>query len=323
MASCEEEEKVLISLEIEDDKLFLLHFIIGTYFGPHLPNNNQSAFQIQSSKSPKSDKLIGSLIKRAKLERVYHYILNNTDPSLTIKRRTLTRYFNGKRSNTSGDFPLFADLYPSKRHPQTRRGSRFKFVKSIVFINDPDTSCMKEDCVKRFKRLTGLKSFTLSLNIDETDDEVSKEDTCNGNDGTCTSDEEVSVVAIPGFAVNGSIAKGQDGPTMGLMDIGQCADAYLFRVSLPGVKRDERDFSCELEDNGKVVVRGVTTTGEKRVNRYSQVFEMQTQNLCPSGHFSVSFSLPGPVHPQEFSGNFGPDGIFEGIVMKKLQKQTA
>lgn len=82
------------------------------------------------------------------------------------------------------------------------------------------------------------------------------------------------------------------------------------------------DFSCEVEDNGKVLVRGVTTTGEKQVQRYSHVFEMQTQNLSPPGHFSVSFHLPGPVYPQEFSGNFGTDGILEGIVMKRSQKQT-
>lgn len=75
-------------------------------------------------------------------------------------------------------------------------------------------------------------------------------------------------------------------------------------------------FSCEVESNGKVQIRGVTTTGEKMVYRYSQVFEMQTQNLSPPGHFSISFRLPGPVDPQQFSGSFGIDGILEGIVMK-------
>lgn len=76
------------------------------------------------------------------------------------------------------------------------------------------------------------------------------------------------------------------------------------------------DFSCEVDTEGKVLIRGVTTTGEKTVCRYSQVFEMQTQNLCPPGHFSISFELPGPVDPYQFSGNFGTDGILEGIVMK-------
>lgn len=134
-----------------------------------------------------------------------------------------------------------------------------------------------------------------------------------------TRNEWTKIVAATksGFALTGSAAMGQVGPVVGLMDIGECEDSYIFRISLPGVKRDEREFCCEVENDGKVLIRGVTTTGEKTVVRYSQPFEMQTQNLCPSGHFSISFQLPGPVDPQLFSGNFGTDGILEGIVMKE------
>nr|XP_027107652.1 increased DNA methylation 2-like isoform X1 [Coffea arabica] len=122
-----------------------------------------------------------------------------------------------------------------------------------------------------------------------------------------------------GFSVTGSAARGQVGPVIGLIDIGESDDSYLFRVSLPGVKRDEREFSCEVENDGKVLIKGVATTGEKTVHKYSQVFEMQSQNLCPSGNFSISFNLPGPVDPRQFSGNFGTDGILEGIAMKAGQ----
>ncbi|GAV77863.1 LOW QUALITY PROTEIN: hypothetical protein CFOL_v3_21331, partial [Cephalotus follicularis] len=118
------------------------------------------------------------------------------------------------------------------------------------------------------------------------------------------------------IALTGSAVTGQVGPLIGLLDIGECEDSYLFLVSLPGVKRDEREFSCEVEDDGKVLIRGVTTTGERTVYRYCQKFEMQTRNLCPPGHFSLSFQLPGPVDPHQFSGNLGNDGILEGIVMK-------
>ncbi|KAA8545092.1 hypothetical protein F0562_019876 [Nyssa sinensis] len=128
--------------------------------------------------------------------------------------------------------------------------------------------------------------------------------------------EDISTATKSGTALTGSAAMGQIGPVIGLVDIGECEDSYLFRVSLPGVKRDEREFSCEVENDGKVLIRGVTTAGEKTVYRYSQVFEMQSRNLCPPGHFSISFKLPGPVNPQQFSGNFGTDGILEGIVMK-------
>ncbi|XP_045804407.1 increased DNA methylation 2-like [Trifolium pratense] len=133
-----------------------------------------------------------------------------------------------------------------------------------------------------------------------------------------TKKEWSNVVAATkkGFGLTGSAAMGRVGPIMGLVDIGECEDSYLFRISLPGVKRDEKEFSCEVDTNGKVLINGVTTTGEKTVSKYSQVFQMQTQNLCPPGHFSVTFQLPGPVDPHQFSGNFGTDGILEGMVMK-------
>ncbi|KAK7858830.1 alpha-crystallin domain-containing protein 22.3 [Quercus suber] len=107
-----------------------------------------------------------------------------------------------------------------------------------------------------------------------------------------------------GVALTGSAAMGKIGPVVGPMDIGESDDSYFFRVSLPGVTRDE-------------IIKGVTTTGEKIVCKNSQIFQMQSQNLCPPGHFSISFQLPGPVDNQQFSGSFGIDGILEGIVKKR------
>ena len=77
------------------------------------------------------------------------------------------------------------------------------------------------------------------------------------------------------------------------------------------------EFSCDLEPNGKVLIKGITSTGEKIVHKNSQVFEMCTQNLCPQGRFSVSFQLPGPIDHQQFRGVFGVDGILEGVVKKR------
>ncbi|CAA7019886.1 unnamed protein product [Microthlaspi erraticum] len=325
-----EEQSVLISLEnIKDDKLFLLHFVIGTYFGPDLTKHHhhqqkkQSAFQMQASNLPKTDELSGSLIKRVELERVYHHVLKNADPSLIVKPRPLCKYFIGKRNDSVKDMriPLFSDLFPPELHPESRLGNRHKLLKSIVLINDPDTSCMRGDCVARFKRLTGLQSFALSLDTDVAETVISSvsikvKDEIDESLEPAKEDNEENNVA--GVCVSGAICGAEAGPAMGLVDIGECADAYLFRIALPGVKRDERYFRCEVEEDGKVLVRGVTVTGEKRVNRFCQVFEMQTQNLCPPGEFSVTFRLPGPVHPQEFTGSFGTDGILEGIVLKKL-----
>ncbi|EPS66551.1 hypothetical protein M569_08226, partial [Genlisea aurea] len=136
---------------------------------------------------------------------------------------------------------------------------------------------------------------------------------------TCPSMEQWSDLVSSskrGFAVTGSAATGNVGPLIGLMDVGESEDAYLFRVSLPGVKRDEREFSCEVETNGTVTIKGATVTGEKTVKKCSQTFEMLSQNLCPPGPFSISFNLPGPVDPQQFHGTFATDGIFEGIAFK-------
>ncbi|XP_021742421.1 increased DNA methylation 2-like [Chenopodium quinoa] len=125
-------------------------------------------------------------------------------------------------------------------------------------------------------------------------------------------------IARNSYAVTGSAAKGQVGSVIGLMDISESEDSYLFRVALPGVKRENRAFQCEVDSDGRVVIKGETITGEKRVYRFSQTFIMQTQNLCPTGPFSVSFQLPGPVDPQRFKGSFGSDAILEGVVMKQM-----
>ncbi|KAL8166394.1 hypothetical protein V2J09_007893 [Rumex salicifolius] len=119
-----------------------------------------------------------------------------------------------------------------------------------------------------------------------------------------------------GYALRGSAVKGQLGPVIGLMDIGEAEDSYLFRVALPGVKKEGRTFRCEVESDGKVLIKGETVTGESTVYRYTQAFEMQTHNLCPPGPFSISFRLPGPVDHRQFNGSFGADGILEGIVKK-------
>ncbi|KAJ9173957.1 hypothetical protein P3X46_017039 [Hevea brasiliensis] len=112
--------------------------------------------------------------------------------------------------------------------------------------------------------------------------------------------DNIVVSAKSAVVLTGTTAMGLVGPIVGLMDIGECDDAYLFRVSLPGLAKDE-------------------TTGEKIVCKNSQIFRMQTQNLPQPGHFSIKFQLPGPVDDQQFSGRFGNDGMLEGIVKKSIQ----
>lgn len=144
-------------------------------------------------------------------------------------------------------------------------------------------------------------------------------------DGTSYGPFVMPVISIPkveeqnskaSIVLSGTARKGEVGPAVGAVDIGISKSAYFFQVALPGVKKDPGQFSCEIEQNGIVHVRGETSTGGKTVTRHSRVFEMKFQQQSPPGPFTLSFSLPGPVDPRLFYPNFRSDGIFEAIVMK-------
>ncbi|PHT41139.1 Increased DNA methylation 2 [Capsicum baccatum] len=119
-----------------------------------------------------------------------------------------------------------------------------------------------------------------------------------------------------GVALTGSVLLGKVGPLIGAVDTAESEDAYVFRVSLPGVARDEKVFRCDVGLNGRILIKGVSVTGERKVRRKNMVFKMQTQNLCPPGEFTGSFQLRGPIDHLNLSCNFGPDGIFEGVTKK-------
>ncbi|KAF3613420.1 Increased DNA methylation 2, partial [Capsicum annuum] len=122
-----------------------------------------------------------------------------------------------------------------------------------------------------------------------------------------------------GVALTGLALLGEVGSFMGSVDIAESEDAYVFRVSLPVVVRDKKVFRCDVGPNGRIFIRGVSVTGERKVHRKNMVFKMQTQNLCPPGEFPVSFQLLGPIDHLNLSCNLGPDGIFECIAKKKQQ----
>ncbi|XP_047252005.1 alpha-crystallin domain-containing protein 22.3-like [Capsicum annuum] len=124
------------------------------------------------------------------------------------------------------------------------------------------------------------------------------------------------------IAFTGSASLEKAGPLVGSVDVAESMDEYLFRVSLPGVTRDEKVISCEVRPDGRIVIKGESATGESTVCKHSMVFKMQTQNLCPPGEFTVSIQLPGPIDHLTSDCVFGTDGIFEGVVKKKKKKQV-
>ncbi|XP_009334297.2 increased DNA methylation 2 isoform X3 [Pyrus x bretschneideri] len=304
-----------------DDQRFLLYFIIGTYFGPDLKGERPSKSVLQriAERLPPYtiEQLGGSCLKMAEVEQVYYYVLRKADQSAIAKLPLLSQFFHGSlrthREDATANYPQFTDLFPLLLHPHSQFNNKDDIFENIVFIHNPEIYYIKPKDIERFKRLTGLEDFLL-------DRDAAKLHTVPDGSvlyNVLEQEPKSNAATRDGFALTGSAAMAKVGPTIGLIDIGECDDSYLFRVSLPGVRRDEREFSCEVENEGQVLIRGVAVTGEKTVHRYSQMFEMQTQNLCPSGQFSISFQLPGPVNPQQFSGNFGTDGILEGIVMKR------
>ncbi|XP_038718910.1 alpha-crystallin domain-containing protein 22.3-like [Tripterygium wilfordii] len=78
----------------------------------------------------------------------------------------------------------------------------------------------------------------------------------------------------------------------------------------------KENFNCDTGPAAKIMIKGVTTTGEKTVCKNSRVFKMLTQNLSPLGYFSIVFHLAGPVDPQPCQGD-GANGMLQCIVKKK------
>ncbi|XP_031123328.1 increased DNA methylation 3-like [Ipomoea triloba] len=118
----------------------------------------------------------------------------------------------------------------------------------------------------------------------------------------------------PLVTLSGTAKEGAIGPTLGLIDIGESEYAYLFQVSLPGV-RDKGNLKCEIQRDGKVQIEGVVSESQLLKNA-SEVYQVNVQELCPPGPFTVSFSLPGAVDPRLCSLTFRQDGILEVVVLK-------
>ncbi|KAK8512660.1 hypothetical protein V6N13_082803 [Hibiscus sabdariffa] len=117
-------------------------------------------------------------------------------------------------------------------------------------------------------------------------------------------------VVLTGFA------KESNGPSIGLVDIGVCHSAFLFRVALPSIKNDQSKLKCEIQRDGKVIIQGMITQGTGLLQEQSSKCKMIVEKFCSPGPFTISFNLPGPVDPRLFSPNFRPDGILEVVVMR-------
>ncbi|TXG74150.1 hypothetical protein EZV62_002729 [Acer yangbiense] len=104
-------------------------------------------------------------------------------------------------------------------------------------------------------------------------------------------------------------------PPMGLVGIGVSEEAFIFRVSLPGIQNTRRYLRCKIRLDGTVHIKGVVVATDAAMKYSSMRHQMIFWQLSP-GPFTVSFTLPGPVDPHLAKFVFRPDGILEVVVMK-------
>ncbi|CAL5383295.1 unnamed protein product [Camellia sinensis] len=120
----------------------------------------------------------------------------------------------------------------------------------------------------------------------------------------------------PAVVLTGTTNERGVGHHFGSVEIGRSESAYIFRVALPGARRNGCNVKYTIQPNGKVHVEGLVGN-VAMLKDMPNPFEMKVEQLCPSGPFHVTFDLPGPVDPRLCSPNFRPDGILEVVVKAK------
>ncbi|XWS24630.1 hypothetical protein CRYUN_Cryun28dG0119100 [Craigia yunnanensis] len=124
---------------------------------------------------------------------------------------------------------------------------------------------------------------------------------------------------MPSVVLPGSAKVCNSGSTIGLIDIGVSQSAFLFQVSLSGIRNDQSKVKCEIQRDGKVLIQGMVTEGIRLLQGLSSICQMRVQQICFPGPFTISFNLAGPVDPRLFCLRFRPDGILEVVVMRYMR----
>ncbi|CAN0924290.1 Increased DNA methylation 3 [Linum grandiflorum] len=119
----------------------------------------------------------------------------------------------------------------------------------------------------------------------------------------------------PAATLTGTVTGGRPGPQLGSVDIGVSHEAYLFRVALPGLSKNQGDLKCRIQLDGSVQIRGMRLPCSDFLSSFPGEFQLRVQDLSPSGPFRICFKLPGPVEPRLCVPSYR-DGILEGVVMK-------
>lgn len=147
-------------MNTNDDSCFLLYFIMGTYFGPDLKEDEtkKSALQRIAEGLPPytQEHLEGSHIRTSEIELIYYFLLRSADRSLSVKLPLLHQFIRGQYPSEGEGF---LTLFPPYLHPQTESLNRSRLVADVVFIRNPATFYIRDEDIDRFKRLARLEKL--------------------------------------------------------------------------------------------------------------------------------------------------------------------
>ncbi|XP_055835943.1 alpha-crystallin domain-containing protein 22.3-like [Solanum dulcamara] len=93
--------------------------------------------------------------------------------------------------------------------------------------------------------------------------------------------------------------------------------AYKFKVVLPAVARSLSNLSYDIHPYGDVEIEGIVRSGEITSSVEPIICNRRTRRIFPQGHFTISFTLPGPADPNFARVNLNSNGVLEGSVLKR------
>lgn len=142
---------------------------MSTYLGPDVYSDNprRSASQRLAERLPPyTSKNLGvSFVSFPQLESLYYYVLKNAHPGLFVNPSMLHMYLKGIMPSRSSEHPegcrQFTSFFPMSVHGHKKYSGHYEVVKGIVLIDDPVTSFMKTEDLKRFRYLSGMDDLKI------------------------------------------------------------------------------------------------------------------------------------------------------------------
>lgn len=75
-------------------------------------------------------------------------------------------------------------------------------------------------------------------------------------------------------------------------------------------------MSVDILFNGEVEVEGRVNAGVVTSTWAPVSFNRRARRVTPPGHFTITFTLPGPCDTNFATAKLNSDGVIEGVVLK-------